>query len=362
MKPAIDHPGALGGPSAVLVSAIAPLAAHARSSSYGCDMPAEVMGSESFARSLLDSEWREAPITSDISPCTAVELEEALETSVPPAVPRVLVGVLRTLQASAPTFDLVVSSDEELEQVATACEANPHAVVALAQLLRTSEQLEVETALVAESFAYSTLLGGAEFARWRAAKRPRRHQPASEPISVHDDGEILTITLNRPDVHNAYDAALRDALIDVLRSACAMGPARKVVLRGTGPNFCSGGDLTEFGTSNDTTLAHLIRTARAPGLLLHRLGNRATAHVHGACIGAGTELPAFCSHVSAHPDTTFQLPETSMGLIPGAGGTVSVTRRIGRQRTMWFATTGAAIDASIALSWGLIDAVSEFRH
>jgi enoyl-CoA hydratase/carnithine racemase len=359
MNPAIDHPGALGGPPTVPVSAIAPLAAHARSSSYGCEMPVEVIDGESFARSLLDPEWREAPITSAISPCTPIELEAALHISIPPSVPRLLVGVLRTPQASAPTLDLVVSSDEELERVAAACAANPQAVVVLAQLLRSSEQLDVEAALLAESFAYSTLLGGSEFARWRAATRPRRHQPASEPISVDDDGECLTITLNRPDVRNAYDAALRDALIDVLRSAYAMGPGRDVFLRGAGQSFCSGGDLTEFGTSSDATLAHLIRTTRAPGLLLHHLGDRARARVHGACIGAGTEVPAFCSHVSAHPDATFQLPESSMGLIPGAGGTVSVTRRIGRQRTMWFAATGTVVDASTALSWGLVDAVSK---
>ena len=100
-----------------------------------------------------------------------------------------------------------------------------------------------------------------------------------------------------------------------------------------------------------------MRTARAPGLLLDRFGARATAVVHGACIGAGTELAAFSARVEAAPDARFCLPEVAMGLVPGAGGTVSVTRRVGRQRAALLALTGGTIDAHTALQWGLIDTV-----
>jgi enoyl-CoA hydratase/carnithine racemase len=201
------------------------------------------------------------------------------------------------------------------------------------------------------------LLGGAEFAGWRDAQPPRNQRDSATPVLVADDGETLTITLNRPEVHNAYDARTRDALTDALRSAAMLGERRTVELRGNGPSFCSGGDLSEFGTNHDLIRAHLIRTARSPGLLLHGLGARAVAHVHGACIGAGTELPAFCARVTARGDATFQLPEVAMGLIPGAGGTVSVTRRIGRQRTAWLAVSGSVLDASTAQRWGLVDAL-----
>jgi enoyl-CoA hydratase/carnithine racemase len=61
--------------------------------------------------------------------------------------------------------------------------------------------------------------------------------------------------------------------------------------------------------------------------------------------------------VRASADAFFQLPEVSMGLVPGAGGTVSVPRRIGRQRAAWMALTGARVDAPTALTWGLIDAI-----
>jgi enoyl-CoA hydratase/carnithine racemase len=88
------------------------------------------------------------------------------------------------------------------------------------------------------------------------------------------------------------------------------------------------------------------------------LAERAEVMVHGPCVGAGVELPAFAGTVTAARGTTFTLPEVAMGLIPGAGGTVSIPRRVGRWRALYLALTGSTIDAATALSWGLIDGVS----
>jgi enoyl-CoA hydratase/carnithine racemase len=162
------------------------------------------------------------------------------------------------------------------------------------------------------------------------------------------------ITLNRPARHNAYAAAVRDALVDALEVG-VLDPSLRVRLRGAGKSFCSGGDLAEFGTTPDVATAHVIRTTRSAGRLLAALGQRLTIEVHGACIGAGTELSAFGHRVIAHRDSFFQLPEVAMGLVPGAGGTVSVTKRIGRHRTAWLALTGERIDVDAALAWGLVD-------
>ena len=74
-------------------------------------------------------------------------------------------------------------------------------------------------------------------------------------------------------------------------------------------------------------------------------------------IGAGIELPAFTSHITAAAGSFFQLPEVAFGLVPGAGGTVSLPRRIGRQRTAWLALTTRRIDAETALAWGLVDSL-----
>ena len=70
------------------------------------------------------------------------------------------------------------------------------------------------------------------------------------------------------------------------------------------------------------------------------------------------ELPAFAGRVVAHPDASFVLPEVAMGQIPGAGGTVSLPRRIGRHRTAWLALTGQTIDATTAHSWNLVDEIA----
>ena len=81
--------------------------------------------------------------------------------------------------------------------------------------------------------------------------------------------------------------------------------------------------------------------------------------MHGACIGAGIELPAFAGRLTASSDAFFQLPEVAMGLIPGAGGCVSISRRIGRQRTAYMAILGERFPAERALAWGLIDAIED---
>jgi enoyl-CoA hydratase/carnithine racemase len=128
--------------------------------------------------------------------------------------------------------------------------------------------------------------------------------------------------------------------------------------RAAGPDFSFGGDLHEFGSAPDPATAHVIRLTRSVGALIASHRDRVTAYVHGACYGAGCEVPAFAGRVVATADARFALPEISLGLIPGAGGTVSVTGRIGRWRTAWLALSGARIDAPTALAWGLVDELS----
>ena len=133
----------------------------------------------------------------------------------------------------------------------------------------------------------------------------------------------------------------------------------RCIIRGAGSCFCVGGDLDEFGLFDNTAEAHAIRSTRNVGLLIAELAGRIECRVHRSCIGSGLELPAFCHRIVATGDTTFQLPEITMGLIPGAGGTVSVLRRIGRQRTAWLTLSAKRIRAAQALQWGLIDEIAE---
>ena len=167
----------------------------------------------------------------------------------------------------------------------------------------------------------------------------------------------MTVTLQRPARHNAFSASMRDGLLDALDVAL-LDPDVRVVLRGAGPSFCSGGDLDEFGSAADPGAAHLVRLQASVARVLAALADRVTVHLHGACMGAGIELPAFAGHVVATPDAEIALPELRLGLIPGAGGTVSLPRRIGRQRTAQLALTGGSIDGTTALAWGLVDELS----
>jgi enoyl-CoA hydratase len=259
-------------------------------------------------------------------------------------------------------FDVLVRSPEDLEQVVEAVCARPLASTALLQLLRHSEKLPVHDALVAESFVYSMLQCGPEFSAWLSAQAPRGTPSPANPepaVLVTRDGTRLDIVLNRAERHNAYSVEMRDALVEALELAVADDDLEEIVLSGQGPSFSAGGDLYEFGSHPDPATAHAVRSARNAGRLLSHCRNHVRAEVHGACIGAGAELAAFAAFVVAKPGTFFELPELSMGLVPGAGGTVSIPRRVGRQRAAYMALTGVRVDAKTALAWGLVDSVSE---
>jgi len=235
----------------------------------------------------------------------------------------------------------------------------PIASVALALLLRSQPGRSVDEGLVAESAVYSVLQSGPEFAAWRAGQRARTDVDEGPRVRLERDGEILTVTLARPDRLNALDARMRDELIEGFAVAAADPSIGAVELRGEGRAFCAGGDLDEFGSRTDPASAHLIRLQRSVARALSRLPTLTIAYVHGACVGSGIELAAFADRVVATLDTEIALPEIALGLVPGAGGTVSLTHRIGRLRTAWLALSGRTIDAATAHSWGLVDQLKE---
>jgi enoyl-CoA hydratase/carnithine racemase len=254
----------------------------------------------------------------------------------------------------APIID-VFATDDEVLAIAAQVEQTPLAATAMVLLLRGGAVRTIDEGLVAESVTYSMLQGGPEFARWRAGRSRRERAEPDEVVHTARAGDRLTITLTRPHVHNAFNSAIRDGLVEALTIAVVDESITEIVLRGAGPSFCSGGDLDEFGRFPDPASSHLIRLTRSPARLVAHLADRVVVHAHGSCVGAGMELPSFAGRVIAHPDARFALPELSLGLVPGAGGTVSLPRRIGRHRTAWLALTGVVLDAATALEWGLID-------
>lgn len=260
--------------------------------------------------------------------------------------------------------DVRIAGEAALDRLFSGFADTPLAALAFVQLLRGTRPNSIHEGLVAESFVYSTLQAGPEFKRWQSSRRFKRKRGGKrEPACRFErDRDRLEITLSSPDKHNAFSRELRDAVCEALQLAIADRSIEDVVFRGEGPSFCSGGDLDEFGSMPDPAQAHAIRTTRSPALLISQLSGRVRCEVHGACLGAGVELPAFTDHVVADENAFFALPEMALGLIPGAGGTVSLPRRIGRQRTAWLGLSGQRIDAQRALEWGLVDEVRLGQH
>jgi hypothetical protein len=256
--------------------------------------------------------------------------------------------------------DVVVSSHQEAQTLAGNILQHPLTAMTLVQLLRHNEKSSLEDGLLAESLAYATLQGAGEFKNYLAT-RPEPPVPPANPepaVLVERLHDTLTLTLNRPEQRNAYSIAIRDALFEALQLQANDNSIAKTVIRGTGACFCTGGALHEFGLTEDIAAAHAIRSSRHVGRLIAAVADKVECHLHKACIGSGIELPAFAGHIVAQQNTFFHLPEITMGLIPGAGGTVSILRRIGRQRMAYLALSARRINAKTALAWGLIDEIA----
>ncbi|CAN5745868.1 enoyl-CoA hydratase/isomerase family protein [soil metagenome] len=295
-----------------------------------------------------------------------------------PAGPVVAIGDLRASSAEywleQATFTLtdqhtddrrvvtVPSVPAALSELTDRVDCNPQAAAVCDDVLRAVDvSAPAFPGVITESLAYSTLQAGPEFARWLAERGPAALPDIPDPVIAERDGGTLRVSFNRPQRHNAFSTDARAALLEMLAVAQLDTSVTEVVLDGVGPSFCSGGDLGEFGTFADPASAHLARTRHSPALALDeltgRLGRNCRAELHGQVLGSGLEMAAFCGHVVCANEATLGLPELALGLIPGAGGTVSITRRIGRWRTAYLVLSGRFLDPDTALSWGLVDEI-----
>lgn len=232
----------------------------------------------------------------------------------------------------------------------------------LAHLLRQKAYQNVSQGLVLESLSYGMLQSGSQFMAWLNQRGDITRVLDEKPVVLASrSDELLEIYLNRPERSNAYSSVMRDQLFDFLQIARFDEAVTKVKLHGLGKSFCSGGDLAEFGSVDFPPDGHIIRMHRSPALSLHSIADKLEVYLHGVCAGAGIEIPAFASRVFGNESVEIFLPEISMGLIPGAGGTVSLPRRIGPQKTAYLAMSGKTLSLSDALAWGLIDEAVEYE-
>ncbi|WP_345791996.1 enoyl-CoA hydratase/isomerase family protein [Thauera sp. JM12B12] len=258
------------------------------------------------------------------------------------------------------TCDLVLPDDKGLGTLLDNIAKAPITATTLVQVLRLTERMPAAQALTVESLAYATLQSGAEFRRWSESHPPEPSRIPTDngpPVCIERHNGTIEIRLNRPSSRNAMTLEMRDALVEAFELASTDDSVSTIEVSGVGACFSTGGALDEFGTAVDPANAHAVRSLRLPAATLLRSNATTRFHVHGACIGSGIELPAFANHLSASPGSFFQLPEIHFGLIPGAGGCVSIPRRIGRQRTAYLALSARRINATTALEWGLVDEI-----
>ena len=180
----------------------------------------------------------------------------------------------------------------------------------------------------------------------------------SPTVSLEKSGGVGTLTLNRPEVINAFDTRMRDDLFAALEAVRDDPEVRAVLIRGAGERgFCAGADLTEFGSAPSQAVARQVRWERDLWGLFLSVPKPIVAALHGYVIGSGVEIACLCDLRIASEDAVFRMPETALGMIPAAGGSQTLPRAIGLGAAMKALLVNETIDAERALGLGLVHRV-----
>lgn len=173
-----------------------------------------------------------------------------------------------------------------------------------------------------------------------------------EVVSVSQQDGIAVVTICNPPV-NVISAAVRAGLADALTQLTRRDDARAVVLAAEGDTFCSGADIGEFsGPPKEAEYRDLFRR-------LEQFPIPIVAALHGTVLGGGLELALACHYRIAAPAARLGLPELTLGIIPGAGGTQRMPRLIGVEKTLELLFSGRPVEAARAVELGFVDRVAE---
>jgi|BEDMetMinimDraft_2_1075160.scaffolds.fasta_scaffold03247_1 enoyl-CoA hydratase/carnithine racemase len=178
-----------------------------------------------------------------------------------------------------------------------------------------------------------------------------------ETICWTVDGPIAELRLNRPEALNTYDDTMRDELWTVFQAVRDDPSIVVLLVGGVGRGFSAGADLRGFGRFRSVMDARRVRQWRDPWRLLAALPPVIIAAVHGFCLGDGLEFALWADLRVAAEGTVFALPETRLGFLPGAGGSVTLPRTVGERRALQWLLEGTRLDARTALEVGLVHRV-----
>jgi len=177
-------------------------------------------------------------------------------------------------------------------------------------------------------------------------------------VETSRDGGVLTITLNRPTVLNAFNTSMHAALGDALAQA-EDASVRAVVLTGAGRGFCVGQDLTEFRESPGDIGDRLRSNYHPNALAIRRLEKPVIAAVNGAAAGAGLSFACACDLRIAADTASFVPAFINIGLVPDSGGTYFIAHLLGNARAFEWMTSGRKLTAAEAHAWGIVSEVVE---
>jgi 2-(1,2-epoxy-1,2-dihydrophenyl)acetyl-CoA isomerase len=179
----------------------------------------------------------------------------------------------------------------------------------------------------------------------------------ADEVLASRDGAVLTITLNRPDVFNAFNGALHAALHGVLAGEADDPSVRAVVVTGAGKGFCAGQDIREFQESVGDIREHLERTYHPNIRAIRALEKPVIAAINGPVAGAGLSLACACDVRVASDAAVFVPGFVGIGLVPDSGGTWFVHRLLGFARAFEWMCSNRRLTAQEALDWGLVSEV-----
>ncbi len=182
---------------------------------------------------------------------------------------------------------------------------------------------------------------------------------ADDPVRVEQRGAVAVWTLDRPDRMNALSRDTLLSLGKLARAAATNDAVRAVVVTGAGDKaFCAGADLKERRTMSDDDVRALLDLYRSELGPLDRLPKPVVAAINGLALGGGLELALACDLRIASATAVLGLPETSIAIIPGAGGTQRLPRIVGEGRAKEMILLARRLGAEEALAWGLVNRVT----
>jgi enoyl-CoA hydratase len=180
---------------------------------------------------------------------------------------------------------------------------------------------------------------------------------SSAPVLWTITDGVAVVTLNNPPM-NVVTVALTALLDEALHRLAADSAVRALVLTGAGDRaFCAGSDVKEFPALADDVVSKKLRRENAAFSLVDDFPRPTVAALNGLAYGGGLELATCCDLIVAGEDVRLALPEIKLGVLPGSGGTVRVTRKIGEGRAKELMFLGEPIDARTALDGGLVNRV-----